>query len=234
MRHVLVLGGTGTVGRAVLAELATEAVTVTFTYHQSADMAKDLASEDDRIALALDLADPVALRSTLAQLSQSRPPDVVIHCAAVAAPASLADITDADWERAQRINCQSALVLCQVLAPHWQARSSGDLVLVGALDRTQSLPLPVTFAATQGMLSGMTMALAKELGGQGIRVNMVALGLLGAGLSLQVGSQLYQDYQRFSALRRNGTAAEAARAIVWLALNNEYMNGKVVPVNGGI
>ena len=84
------------------------------------------------------------------------------------------------------------------------------------------------------MLSGLTMGLAKELGKDDIRVNMVALGLLGEGLSLQVSPDLYDDFHRFSALRRSGTAVEVARFITWLALHNRYMNGKVVPVNGGI
>jgi 3-oxoacyl-[acyl-carrier protein] reductase len=46
--------------------------------------------------------------------------------------------------------------------------------------------------------------------------------------------QLVADYKAFSAMRRLGTPAEAAKAILWLALENTYMNGKVLSVNGGI
>jgi 3-oxoacyl-[acyl-carrier protein] reductase len=84
------------------------------------------------------------------------------------------------------------------------------------------------------MLAALTMALAKELGPRGIRVNMAALGVLDSGLSRDLDIKLLADYQVFSALRRCGTPAEAARAILWLALENSYMNGKVLPVNGGI
>jgi 3-oxoacyl-[acyl-carrier protein] reductase len=49
-----------------------------------------------------------------------------------------------------------------------------------------------------------------------------------------VSPELYADFHEFSALRRSGTPAEVARVIAWLALRNEYMSGKVVPVNGGI
>ena len=234
-RRALVLGGTGTVGRAVLAELARAHVPTAFTYLSSADRARALAETGERRALALDLADLDAVRALAAAfIDADEVPDVVIDCAAVAAPDAVEDITDELWTRAQRINCQAPFVLCQALAPRWRASGHADVVLVGALDRAQSLPLPVAFAATQGMLSGLTMALAKQLGANGIRVNMVALGLLGEGLSLKVGQHLYEDFHRFSALRRSGTAAEAARFIAWLALHNQYMNGKVVPVNGGI
>jgi NAD(P)-dependent dehydrogenase (short-subunit alcohol dehydrogenase family) len=107
-------------------------------------------------------------------------------------------------------------------------------VLVGAIDRTQSIPLPIHFAASQGALSAMTMTLGRELGPQGIRVNMVALGLLDAGLSSEISPKLVADYQSYSALRRVGRPEEAARAILWLALENTYMNGEVLSVNGGI
>ena len=43
-----------------------------------------------------------------------------------------------------------------------------------------------------------------------------------------------RDYRSFSALRRRGTAAEVATAVAWLALENTYMNGKILPVNGGL
>jgi 3-oxoacyl-[acyl-carrier protein] reductase len=125
-------------------------------------------------------------------------------------------------------------VACQELIPAMARAGEGHIVVVGALDRTQSLPLPVHFAASQGMLSAMCMALAKEVGGQGIRVNMVAVGLLDGGLSREISRQSVEDYKTFSALRRVGQPREVARAILWLALENGYMNGKVVPANGGI
>ncbi|MBW3549150.1 MAG: transcription-repair coupling factor, partial [Actinobacteria bacterium] len=58
-------------------------------------------------------------------------------------------------------------------------------------------------------------------------------GLL-CGLADGLDPKRREDYERFSALRRAGSPEEAARAIAWLALENTYMHGKVLPVNGGI
>jgi 3-oxoacyl-[acyl-carrier protein] reductase len=84
------------------------------------------------------------------------------------------------------------------------------------------------------MLGAMVMAIAHELGPRGVRINMVALGILNEGLSQGLLAQSRKDYETFSALRRVGTPDEAARMIVWLALENRYIQGKIVPVNGGI
>ena len=62
----------------------------------------------------------------------------------------------------------------------------------------------------------------------------MALGPLDTGLSAQLDPTLVKDYTSFSALRRLGQPIEAARAILWLALENTYVSGKILTVNGGI
>jgi NAD(P)-dependent dehydrogenase (short-subunit alcohol dehydrogenase family) len=231
----LVFGGTGTVGSEVLRGLAEAGVQTAFTYHRAHDRAQSLAGAFGQRALQIDLSQPAAIRSLIKKLAaDGLSPDVFIHCAAVAQSAPLERITDDDWRLVQAVNCQAPLVACQELAPAMRERKRGSVVLVGALDRAQSLPMPIAFAASQGMLSAMTMALAKELGPHGICVNMVALGLLDAGLSRGLSEKAHADFRQFSALHRAGTAREAARAILFLALENTYMNGKVMPINGGI
>jgi NAD(P)-dependent dehydrogenase (short-subunit alcohol dehydrogenase family) len=215
----LVIGGSGTVGAEVVRLLVSRGVATRFSYFRGRERAEALAAETGARALALDLREP---------LPALEPADVLVHCAAVGRFRPLAELADADWDEAHAVNCRSAFQLARSLGP--RAR---EIVLVGAMDRAQSLPLPVHFAATQGMLAAMTVALAKELG-PATRVNLVALGPLGAGLSEGLSPRLLDDYRSFSALRRQGTPAEAARAIVWLALENRYMSGKVLSVNGGI
>lgn len=228
-------GGTGAVGSAVLRGLAQAGVPTVFTYHRSTDKARGLAEEYSQRALQVDLSVPSAVRDLVRNLGRDADaPDLFIHCAASSRYLELGSITDQDFQAVQLVNAHSAFVACQGLAPRMAARRSGHVVLVGAIDRTQSIPLPIHFAASQGALSAMTMTLGRELGPQGIRVNMVALGLLDAGLSSEISPKLVADYQSYSALRRVGRPEEAARAILWLALENTYMNGEVLSVNGGI
>jgi 3-oxoacyl-[acyl-carrier protein] reductase len=227
-RRALVLGGTGYVGGAVLKELARRGVHAAFSYHRSEERARMLAAEYGHEAFRVDLADAAATR---AALDARATPQVVIHCAAVSGGLALEEIDDAAYQHAMAVNVQSAF-----LTARWVASRGApcDIVLVGGLDRAQSLPLPVHFAATQGALSALVMALAHELGPRGIRVNQVALGVLDGGISQGLATRRRRDYETFSALRRAGKPDEAAKVIAWLALENTYIQGKVVSVNGGI
>jgi 3-oxoacyl-[acyl-carrier protein] reductase len=235
LRRALVLGGTGAVGREVLRGLAAAGVPTAFVYHRSGERAAALAAELGQRAFAVDLRRPKALRGLCRELeADGFSPTHLIHCAAASRAVELAGLDDDAFDEVLAINARSFFVACQELIPAMARRGAGHLVAVGALDRVQSLPVPVHFAASQGMLSSMCMALAKEVGAKGVFVNMVALGLLESGLSREISPQILDDYRKFSALRRPGRPQEAARVILWLALENSYMNGKVVAANGGI
>lgn len=234
-RHALVFGGSGAVGGAVVAALAARGCRVTFTVHRAEARAVEVARETGARMERVDLAsasDVTAFVSGLCKGDDA--PSVFIHAAGVAGPKTLDALDIREWDAMMAVNCRAALISSRILAGSMGERGGGDIVLVGALDRGQSLPMPVGFAACQGTLAAMAMALAKELGPKGVRVNMTALGLLDQGLGTALDPALREAYLKHSALHRFGTPAEAAKVIVWLALDNRYMSGKVVPVSGGI
>ncbi|MCU0655607.1 MAG: SDR family oxidoreductase [Polyangiaceae bacterium] len=230
-RQALVLGGSGVIGSEVVKALLQGGVIVDFTWLNNAPRARDLEALGAR-GHAIDLRQSGPLRALAARLSdEGRAPDLLIHCAAISRRASLGQLTEDDWDDAFHINVRSAFVACQALE---RSLRGGDVVLLSALDRGQSLPLPAHFAATQGALGGLAMALSRELGPAQVRVNVIALGPLEQGLSRELPPGALDDYLTFSALRRLGAPAEVARAIRWLALENRYLSGKVIPINGGI
>jgi 3-oxoacyl-[acyl-carrier protein] reductase len=234
-RRVLVLGGTGTVGNAVVRELVHQGISPLFTYCASEARADEIAKEHGLRREHLDLRENGALAKLAAKLEAEQVfPDVVIHCAAIVRRARVDEATDDDWDSTVNVNARSAFQVCREFGGRMAKAKGGDIVFLTALDRTQSLPIPALFAASQGLVSTLVMSAAKELGGRGVRVNAMALGLLGAGIGTTLDKKLVEDYLVLSALRRLGEPAEVAKSITWLALQNTYLNGRVVSVNGGI
>jgi 3-oxoacyl-[acyl-carrier protein] reductase len=224
----LVLGGTGAIGSAVVRHLAKRRVPTTFTYRSNEVKARALAAElgapgegrgISQRAVALDLTDLAAVRAF-----DVTGVTALVFCAASA----LSKESDDEIARALTVAVHAPLLLCRQLA------GPANVVFTGALHAGQALPLSAPFAAAQGALGPLAMALAKELGAKDIRVNLVTGGLTNAGMSASIDAARVADYERFSALRRLGTCEEIAAPIAWLALDNTYVSGKVFPVNGGI
>lgn len=220
MSRALVIGGTGAIGTAVVRGLAQRRVPTTFTYRANETKARALATELDQRAVAFDLADLAAVRAfDLAGVTS------LVFCAASSISK---DETDDDIARALTVSVHAPLVLARKMT------GPANVVFVGALHAGQSLPLSAPFASAQGALGPLAMALAKELGPKDVRVNLVTGGLTKEGIAASIDPARIADYERFSALRRLGTPDEIAAPVLWLALNNTYVSGKVFPANGGI
>lgn len=232
-RRALILGGSGAVGRQVVARLTQEGVEAHFTWNNNREAATTLEREHGAKGVQVNLRVKGAGGDVVTALkAQGVEPDLMIACAGIAGPADLEATSVDALEEAVRVNGLAPLEAAIALGQ--QLDGEGDIVFVSALYGAQSVAIPPAFAASQGMLAPAAMSLAKVLGSKGVRVNVVALGLLDEGLSTSLDPALGEAFEKHSALRRKGTAAEVARTIVGLALHNSYLSGKVLPVNGGL
>lgn len=230
--RALVLGGSGLLGRAVLAHLCRAGISATFTCHRNRGAAASLEATLGCRGYTVDLREATAVSGLFACLERDgRLPGVVIHCAGVAPVATLESITAAAWDELQAIHGRAALQCAQEMA---RRGIQGSLVLVAALDGILPVPAPAHYAASQAALWGLTQALAKEIGPKGILVNLALIGALEGGISAALDPKLRESYGRHAALGRTGTCEEAATAICWLALENTYLNGAALPVCGGL
>ena len=93
----------------------------------------------------------------------------------------------------------------------------------------------VDYAAAKGAIDTFTMGLAKEVAGEGIRVNAVRPGIIDTDIHASGGQPDKARLQGPSApMQRAGTAAEVAEAIVWLMSDRaSYTTGVLLDVAGG-
>ena len=92
------------------------------------------------------------------------------------------------------------------------------------------------YAATKGAINTFTLALAKEVGHEGIRVNAVSPGLIETEIhNIHGGVRQMQELAKTAVpMGRHGSADEVAEAILWLASDAaSYVDGTVLDVAGG-
>jgi len=240
----LVFGGSGALGGVVCRTLAEQGARVAFTYHRGERAAAELTEIlPGSVALRADLGvnggSAGAVRDAAAALGGL---DAFVQCAGLALPVEcagtkshhlMAQIDESGWDEILDLNAKSTFFAVRALASA-MAEKGGNIVLTGSVDGVKPVPSPVHYAASKGALRAMAQAMAKELGPQGIRVNMVAPGLMEGGISRDLPDDLRAEYVKHCGMKRVGRLEEIASVIAYLALENTYVTGQTVLVDGGL
>jgi NAD(P)-dependent dehydrogenase (short-subunit alcohol dehydrogenase family) len=242
----LVLGGSGYVGEAVCRMLARRGARVAFTYLTRESKARALESAlPGAKAWRVDLRDRAAVEAMVrGAAGEWGGLEALIQCAGTAGDASLyrseglapprkfLAIGEPGWDDMLDVTVKGTFLAVHAAVPLLKA--GGQVVLVGAMDGVKMVASPVHYAAAKGALKGMVQALAKELGDIGICVNMVAPGILDGGMGKLLAPDLLAEYLKHCSLKRLGTAEEVAEWAAWLALENTFVNGQAVLLDGGL
>ena len=107
------------------------------------------------------------------------------------------------------------------------------IVNVGAVVGFRGFPGDAAYGASKAGLAGLTRALAIELAGKGIRVNLVIPGLVLTEMTGGLSDKALESMRSTIPMARYGEAGEIAEVIEWVA-RSRYMTGALVPVDGGL
>ena len=237
MASCVVFGGSGAVGREVCRALASRGARVGYTYF------RNRPQTPGGIARQLDVTDVGAIERTLGGFHDALGGiDAFVNCAAVGTTVPhdeatahhlMADVDERAWDAMLGVNAKASFFAVRALGTLMRARG-GNIVLLGSIDGVKPAPSPVHYAASKAALSGMAMAIAKELGPDNIRVNTIAPGVLDGGLSRVLPDDLRSEYLKHCGLRRLGRLEEVATIAAWLALENTLVTGQTIVVDGAL
>ncbi len=223
-RVAAVTGGCGAIGGAIVAALRQAGDTVS-VLDRDGEPPVDLAERDQ------------ILRAAAGLLTQHGRCDVLVHAAAAFDRAALADLEPAGWRHVQAVNVESALWLCQALAPSMAERSFGRIVFVVS-DTVWSPPAPdlLAYVASKSALIGVARSLARELGPQGITVNCVAPGLTRTpAAEAGTPAQAFAEVRARQAIPRDLVPADVAAAVAFLASDAAgAITGQTLNADGGL
>jgi NAD(P)-dependent dehydrogenase (short-subunit alcohol dehydrogenase family) len=232
----IVLGGSGAVGREVCVALVNGGAQVGFTFHRNE------TNGIDALGKPLDVTDVAAIDRTLNEFFEEFGRiDALVNCAAVSGAGQsetpvhhvMSEVDESTWDSMLDVNTKSSFFAVRRAAMLMRGRG-GNVVLLGSIDGVKPAPSPVHYAASKAALSGMAKAMAKELGPEGIRVNVVAPGVLEGGLSRVLPAELRNEYLKHCGMKRVGRIEEVASLVVWLATKNTFVTGQTIVLDGAL
>lgn len=236
-RNVLVTGGTGGIGLAIVDAFLEEAATVVaFGRREEALAALSGRGERRLHAAALELRDPAAITAAAATwVERLGRIDVLVNCAGVAFATKVLDITLDEWNETLATNLTGAFVLSQAVARHMVEQGGGAIVNISSVDAFIAESPWAGYNASKAGLSQLTTSMAFELGHLGLRCNAVAPGFtMTPMMDYAMERATWDQYMRVIPMRRFATPREQAAAVLFLASDDaSYINGVTLRVDGG-
>ena len=235
-KTVLVTGGSGAVGGAIVRRFISEGYKVAFTYLNNQKSADALAGETGAFGVHADLTNRGQVQSLVAQvLGHYGAIDVLVNNAGQTQVMPFALIEEADWDAILSANIKTMYLVTQESIRGMIQRKAGVIINIGSLAGHRLLDVPVHYATAKAAVSGFTLALARELSRYHIRVNEVVPGLLTMGVGTLVPEKEMAEYLKYCTAGRPGTPGEVAELVAFLANDKaSYINAQSINVNGGI
>jgi 3-oxoacyl-[acyl-carrier protein] reductase len=234
-RSVLITGGSGALGRALVQRFARAGDQVYFTWLKHADQARLLSAETGAIGFQADLTQGEQIQELAARLNEASDRiDVLVNNAGSTQVMPFALIEEEDWNEIFDANMKSMFLVTKAIARKMIAARQGVIINIGSIAGKKILEVPVHYAASKAAVSGFTLSLAKELARYNIRVNSVIPGLLEEGVSRMVPDAQKTEFLKYCLAGRPGQMTEVADTVYFLASESAgYINAQEICVDGG-
>lgn len=197
----------------------------------------DVAAELGATGVTVDLADPEATRSAMAEaITELGGVWLLVNNAGIFGKTPILEISVAEWDQMMAVNVRSMLVTTQVAAPVMIAAGGGRIVNQASMAAKLGTPGEAHYAASKAAVAALTRISAQELGPHNVTVNSLCPGyvLTEMGADTRDPEQI-REWESLSPLGRLGTPEDVAAAVAFLASEDAgYLTGEALNVSGGM
>ncbi len=163
--------------------------------------------------------------------------DILVNNAGIIRDAMLHKMTDEQWDQVIEVNLKGVFLCTQCAAQVMREKKYGKIINLSS-SSWRGNPGQLNYSATKAGVIGMTKTAAKELGGKGINVNVIAPALIWTDMTRSMPKDLLQRVEQMlpflMPMNRWGQPEDIANLALFLASEeSSFITGQVIHCDGG-
>jgi 3-oxoacyl-[acyl-carrier protein] reductase len=228
-RTVLVTGGNRGIGLAIAQAFAQQGDRVAVTHRGSAVPA-------DLYGVACDITNAEAVDAAFTTVeAELGPVEVLVANAGITDDTLLMRMSEEQFTRVLDTNLTGAWRCARRAATKMVRARFGRMIFISSVVGLYGGPGQVNYAASKAGLVGMARSIARELGTRNVTANVVAPGFIETDMTAALTEARREEILKAIPAGRLAAPGEVAAAVTWLASDGAaYVNGAVIPVDGGL
>jgi 3-oxoacyl-[acyl-carrier protein] reductase len=237
--NVIVTGGTRGIGGAASELFLKNGAAVTAVYGGNDSAAAEFKAKWAGFPLEtvkVDVADYAAVESFFTEFETTHNTlEVLVNCAGIRKDSIVGMMPPEDWNSVIAINLSGTFNMSKFAVMKMMQNRFGRIISITSPSGKLGFAGQANYAASKAGQVAFTKSLSKETARRGITVNCVSPGFIDTELISDLSEELRKEYKNQVPMKRFGTPAEVAEAILLLASKEaSYINGTVLEVTGGL
>ena len=231
---ILVTGASRGIGREIAKNLALKGNKVIANYNKSEEQAKTLKNISQNIEIyKADVSKREEVKQMVQYILEKYGKiDVLVNNAGVSEYKLFTDVSDEDWNYVINNNLYSVFCVSQTVAKNMINRKAGCIINISSIFGLIGASCESIYSVTKAGIDALTKSLAKEFSYSNIRVNSIAPGLIDTDMNSDLSKEDIKGIEEEIPLKRMGKPEEIVGAVK-LLIENEYITGQVIEINGG-
>jgi NAD(P)-dependent dehydrogenase (short-subunit alcohol dehydrogenase family) len=228
-RTVLVTGGNRGIGLAIAEAFLKQGDRVAVTHRGS-------GAADGMYGVACDITDGAAVDAAFTAVEgELGPVEVLVANAGITDDTLLMRMGEEQFTRVLDTNLTGAWRCARRAATKMVRGRWGRMIFISSVVGLYGGPGQVNYAASKAGLVGMARSITRELGTRNITANVVAPGFIETDMTGVLTDDRKAEILKAIPAGRMATPEEVAAVVAWIASDNAgYINGAVIPVDGGL
>ncbi len=162
--------------------------------------------------------------------------DILVNNAGLIRRADAVDFSEKDWDDVMNVNIKGAFFMAQAAGKHMITQGRGKIINIASMLSFQGGIRVPSYTASKSGIAGITRLLANEWANKGLNINAIAPGYMATDNTAQIRADEAREkaiLDRIPAGRWGLPADLGGTAVFLAAPASDYVNGAVIPVDGG-